>query len=346
MIYRLVLLFGIVAFVAGCLPDKGTQEVYKIAGNTMGTTYNISRVDTEDRSFDIKNRVDHRLREINAAMSTYISNSELSQINRSDDINFRVSSDLAEVLSISLSIYRASQGLFDVTIGPLVNLWGFGPDAKVERQPSNEQILLQLDRVGSDALKLQALTLERSEYRYIDLSAVAKGWGVDQIAELYEDYGIDNYLVEIGGEMRLSGNKPSDIPWRIAIERPSGDLQQRSPQLIFSPGARAVATSGDYRNYFELDGVRYSHTIDVKTGKPISHRLASVSVIHERSAYADAWATALNVAGPEAGLLLAEQNNLAAYMIVREENGFKEYFSNQFRAWFPEVVSQSETQDR
>lgn len=346
MIYRVLLLIAVSLFVAGCMPEKETRQVYKISGNTMGTTYNISWVDDSDRSFELKNRVDHRLREINAAMSTYISNSELSLINQSENSSFTISPDLAEVLSISLSIHQSSGGLFDVTVGPLVNLWGFGPDASIDRQPSEAQIERQLKRIGGDALTLQGLDLHRAEYRYIDLSAVAKGWGVDEIAELYESQGVDSYLVEIGGEMRLSGDKPSNTPWRIAIERPAGDMQERSPQLIFSPGSRAVATSGDYRNYFEQDGVRYSHTIDVKNGKPITHKLASVTVVHKSSAYADAWATALNVAGPEAGMELAEQNGLAAYMIVREENGFEEYFSNQFREWFPQVVSQSEEQDR
>lgn len=350
MCYRLLLLAAVAVLISGCLPDSvsGNQskDVYKVSGNTMGTTYHISWVDSDDQTTELKRRVDHRLREINASMSTYISNSELSLINDSKESRFTISSDLSEVIAVSLSVYEQSHGLFDVTVGPLVNLWGFGPGAGIERQPTEEQIVFQRSRIGSDALQLNDLNLVRSEYRYIDLSAVAKGWAVDEIAELYESLGIADYLVEIGGEMRLSGSKPSQVPWRIAIERPGGNGLQRSAQLIFSPGDRAVATSGDYRNYFEQDGVRYSHTIDTNTGKPVTHKLASVSVVHESSAYADAWATALNVAGPVVGMELAGQNNLAVYMIVREENGFKEYFSNQFREWFPNVVSQSEEQDR
>ena len=312
----------------------------------MGTQYNISWVAAEDQSNHVKQLVDNRLKQINKAMSTYDPQSELSQINSQKPKQARLSKDLADVMAIALEVNQKSGGLFDVTVGPLVNLWGFGPDPIPSGIPDKQALAEALGKTGSEALQLDDVVLTLQESRYIDLSAVAKGWAVDEIAQLLEAQGYQNYLVEIGGELLLSGKKPTGQSWKIAIERPVSGLQQRSPQLIIAPGDRAVATSGDYRNYFEKEDVRYSHTIDSRNGWPIRHKLASVTVVHESSAYADAWATALNVAGPQEGLRLAEQNQLAAYMIVRSPKGFEEHYSKQFAEWFPDEVPQTDANNR
>lgn len=335
---------ALIFLIAGC---GQSERVVKISGPTMGTWYHISWVASDDDSAELQQQVDERLAEINRIMSTYDPESELSRINQSQHwpLNRTVSADLYEVLQISQQIYRQSGGAFDITVGPLVNLWGFGPDGNISQAPEQQQITQKLAQTGSDVLSLKQGQLSLAEPRYLDLSAVAKGWAVDDIASLVEAHGYHNFLVEIGGEIKLGGSKPGGKPWHIAIERPQLAMQAE-PQLIIAPGNRAVATSGDYRNFFEDDGVRYSHTIDSHTGRPVRHNLASVTVIDASSARADAWATALTVAGPEKGMLLAEQQKLAVYMILREEDGFSERTSSQFKRWFPEAAQQTNNQHR
>ena len=306
----------------------------------MGTQYHISWVtefSTEEAAIDertrIKRLVDELLVDFNKAMSTYDPNSELSIINKSHSDQWQViSPDLYRVLSMALRVNEQSQGAFDVTVGPLVNLWGFGPDKSNDHVPGVAQINERLALVGSSALSLRQLDglseLRLSVQRYIDLSAIAKGDAVDVIGLLLQQQGIDNYLVEVGGEIVAHGHKPGSAPWRIAIEAPNDD--GRSVQIVIPLSNMGIATSGDYRNFFEQDGRRFSHTIDGRTGYPVNHKLASVSVLHSSVALADAWATALTVLGAEAGLALAEEYNLAAYFIVRHEDGFEQYSSSHF----------------
>lgn len=331
---RALLIACFAVSLIGCGQSSVSPDIVHIHGNTMGTSYQVSWVGGNEVSASVKAAVDERLRLINRTMSTYDSQSELSLINDSKQTLFPVSDDLSQVLNISLDVFAKTDGLFDVTVGPLVNLWGFGPGSVRIRAPDVVEVEKQLEKVGSSALIINGGELLRREYRYIDLSAVAKGWAVDEISTLMESRGYSNYLVEIGGEIKLSGQKAPGYPWKIAIERPDTDVTQRKPQLIISPGDRAVATSGDYRNYFEENGVRYSHTINPRTGRPIEHKLASVTVVHPSSAYADAWATALSVAGEENAMVLAERNQLAAYLIVRSGDGFTEKYSSKFKEWF------------
>tara|TARA_B100001109_G_scaffold255495_1_gene258739 strand:- start:1871 stop:2824 length:954 start_codon:yes stop_codon:yes gene_type:complete len=307
----------------------------------MGTAYHIAWVGQQDDAASLKAEVDSRLAAINRIMSTYDPASELSLINQGKaatdaDGWIPVSADLAEVLADSLTIYTRSDGLFDISVGPLVNLWGFGPDARYDEVPSAEALQQAMNETGLNALQYDAdkPAIRLNGKRYLDLSAIAKGWAVDDIAEHLEAHDIHNYMVEIGGEIRTAGSKPGQAPWRIAIERPGALTEGRSAELVIEPGNAAVATSGDYRNYFEQDGVRYSHTINPFTGRPVTHRLASVTVINESSAMADGWATALNVAGPDKGMALAEQYQLAVFMIVRSEDGFIEKASPAFRKAF------------
>lgn len=345
----------IVILISGCSnpTDTPAERVLTISGATMGTQYHIRWVASDETANPavsdtaaLKNLVDQRLVEINQVMSTYDPNSELSKINQLiGDIELErlnihtVSPDLYEVIEQSLDVFHKSGGLFDITVGPLVNLWGFGKDPSKTEPPAPELIKQAMQRMGSQMIKLQETHILAPQGWVMDVSAIAKGWAVDDLAELLEQQGIHSYLVEIGGDLIVKGLKPNGKGWTIAIERPTANIaDQQHAQLIFAPGNHALATSGDYRNYFEHQGIRYSHTINPTTGYPVQHNLASVSVVHESAAMADAWATALNVAGAERGLVLAEQYGLKAYMIVREGDGFTEYASNAFKQAYPTLT--------
>ena len=330
----LVILLSVV-FMASC--SEPQPELRRISGFTMGSQYHISWFGGEATPTEVHEQVEDRLAHLISVFSTYEKNSELSRLNSNSETlagkPVQVSPELMSVLQDASYINRYSMGRLDVTVGPLVNLWGFGPEER-EGVPSQAEVDQLLEMTGMNKL---ALDKEKNEILmdvplYIDLSAVAKGWAVDDIGLLLEAMEISDYLVEIGGEVRIRGAKPSG-DWRIAIERPVMEVGH-SAQKIIAPGNHAVATSGDYRNYFEENGQRYSHTIDPLTGYPIRHALASVSVILPTCSLADAWATALNVAGPEAAMALAEANDLPAYFIIRDGDGFKEASSSAFERMF------------
>lgn len=321
--------------LAGC--EKPVPEKLKVSGYTMGSQYHISWYGGEVTPSEVHEQVEDRLSHLISVFSTYEPDSELSRLNENASSLagqvVEVSPELMSVLLDASYINRYSMGRLDVTVGPLVNLWGFGPQ-KREGVPSQAEVQERLENTGMKFLTIDADTksIRMERPLYIDLSSVAKGWAVDDIGLLLEAMGINDYLVEIGGEVRIRGSKP-DGEWRIAVERPVMAVGQ-SAQRILAPGDHAVATSGDYRNYFEDNGQRYSHTIDPLTGYPIKHALASVTVVLPTCSLADAWATALNVAGPEAGLALAEANDLPAYFIVRDGDGYKEVASTAFTKMF------------
>ncbi|MFT4789421.1 MAG: thiamine biosynthesis lipoprotein [Paraglaciecola sp.] len=317
--------------IAGC--SEAPKNIH-LSGQTMGTTYNIkfvakSSVDAEK----LHNEVDASLVEINKLMSTYDPDSELSHFNQWHSTKpFKLSMQTLKVLTEAKRLGALSDGVLDVTVGPLVNLWGFGPDAKPDKTPSAQTIAAVKAKTGLDKLILLDDGARKTDPDlYVDLSTIAKGYGVDVVAELLEQYNLVNYLVEIGGEMRIAGHKAKGDKWRIAIEKPNSD--ERSVQEIISIGSNAIATSGDYRNYFEEQGVRYSHLIDPRTGSPISHNLVAVTVVHSSSMTADGLATALIVMGKDAALALAEQNALAVLLITKENGEFKEYTTAQFRPY-------------
>ncbi len=333
---RLPLLFLLLSLLA-CSNDR--PEVIKLAGATMGTTYHISLV-VEDGEIDsqvLQASIDQRLESINLQMSTYISESEISHFNREPpDQWFYISDDFFKVLQLSMEISWLSNGAFDPSIGPLVNLWGFGPKqqgAPQDQAPSEQAIAAALSQVDFRALVLDLAEnkILKKKPIVIDLSAFAKGYAVDQVAELLEGEGFSNYMVEIGGELRLSGNSPRGGPWRIAIEEPVDGAQQLHRAIELTN--KAVATSGDYRNYFEQDGKHYSHTIDPTTGRPVVHRLVSVTVISDTAAEADALATAVLVLGEKAGYKMAQDYNLAVYIIYRREKGLVSQSSDAFAAY-------------
>jgi thiamine biosynthesis lipoprotein len=329
-------LFIIVLFIAGWWYSQRhtEQAMMEIRGATMGTTYSV-KVAPAPNDIDadvLKSELDAILAEINRQMSTYDPDSELSRFNRNESTDWvSVSPELAAVIREAQRISRLTDGVFDVTVGPLVNLWGFGPQLTDDRVPSDEAIAEALERVGYERLWVSGeaarVRKERADI-YVDLSAIAKGYGVDRLAEHLESLGIENYLVEIGGELRAKGVKAQGQPWRVAVEKPSPG--QRTIQRIVRVADRGIATSGDYRNFFERNGQRYSHAINPSTGQPVRHQLASVTVVDPSAMQADAMATALLVMGPEAGFELAEQQRLAAFFITINGDVFEEKATSQF----------------
>lgn len=324
-----VLIVIVTTILIACSPPR-KQEIL-ISGPTMGTTYNIKfiPVDGIDEQ-ELKQQIDQALININRLMSTYIKDSELSRFNQwSSTEPFPMSAKTLDVLNEAKRLGVMSAGLLDVTVGPLVNLWGFGPQSRPEKIPTKELINTTRQQVGLDKLTIGPTWASKTQPGlYVDLSTIAKGYAVDQLAELLQTLNVSNFLVEIGGEMRLAGIKASGEPWKIAIEKP--ETKQRSIQKIISVGDNAVATSGDYRNYYEQDGLRYSHLINPTTGYPIKHNLVSVTVVHTSSMTADGLATALNVMGKEKALELAEKYGIAVLLITKEKDSFSEYTSSRF----------------
>jgi len=328
-IFTLVLL----SLLSGCFPSKNfAKKEVLLQGRTMGTTYNI-KVILENEAIDmeaLKKKIDSALVNLNQEMSTYITDSELSRFNQSTSLEpVTISKGLTRVIKESIRLGKLSQGKLDVTVGPLVNLWGFGPSYRPEKEPTEALLNKAKAAVGIHHLVLNGNKLSKKiPNLYVDLSTIAKGYGVDLIAELIESKGINNYLVEIGGEMRVKGFKHTGELWHVAIEKPI--TTERSVQQVVVPKDNAVATSGDYRNYFELNGQRFSHIIDAATGKPINHKLVSVTVIHPSSMTADGLSTAMMVMGETEALTFAEKNEIAAYFISKSENGFVEQSTLKF----------------
>lgn len=309
----------------GC---SSKPEVIELSGTKMGTTYNITVVADQLPPDDLHQRIDNLLSLVDNSMSTYKTDSELSRFNRmAVGQEMQISEDFARVLQISHDVWQRSGGAFDPTIGPLVDLWGFGPTVTDNTAPSTQQLSLAVRNIGFQNLILDDLSLSKTRPVQLDLSAVAKGYAVDLVADMLEMLGLPDYLVEIGGEIRASGSNPNGQIWRVAIEEPA---LISSVNRIIPVAESAVATSGDYRNYFEQEGIRYSHILDPRSGSPIKHNLASVTVLSNSCAEADAWATAFLVMGAEPSLQLAEQLKLPVYLLTKEGDTFKVANSEAF----------------
>ena len=322
--WRCVFVLVILALY-GC---SNKPEVLTISGTKLGTSYHITVIADQLPPDDLEQQIEQLLAKVDNSMSTYKKDSEISQFNRLPvGQTMAISQEFSEVVKISRQIWQLSNGAFDPTIGPLVDLWGFGPDERHESIPSSKTIELTKAQIGFDSVVLDEYKLSKTKAVSIDLSAVAKGYAVDRVADLLEMLALPDYLVEIGGEIRVSGFNADGVAWRIAMEQPQ--LFAEVDRVINITDI-AVATSGDYRNYFEKDGVRYSHTIDPVTGRPIVHNLASVTVLTQSCAEADAWATAFSVLGVEQSLKLAEQLDIAAYMLVRQNEQFVPRTSEAF----------------
>ncbi|MAI74385.1 MAG: thiamine biosynthesis protein ApbE [Rhodopirellula sp.] len=292
----------------------------------MGTTFTVKIFDPPEFAEDPAFLVDQLLRRVNDQMSTYLENSEISRFNRSNSTEwFPVSDELASVVAFSQLVAEKTGGAFDVTVGPLVNAWNFGPDRAERAVPDGEVIKRLRESVGFRKLSVRvdppALRKSVAGLK-LDLSAVAKGYAVDRVVALLNDQDAEDLFVEIGGEVSVSGNKAGQW-WKVGIQMPDAATDSVLIAHSLNVGGgndRSMATSGDYRNYFEVDGTRYSHTIDPRSGMPIEHSLASVTVVTDFCMAADAWATALNVLGPEKALQAAKAEGLDVLLVARDQS--------------------------
>ena len=320
--------------IAGC-GDSRLSE-FEFSGPVMGTSFSIKIVDPPARldHEELGISISSRLEDIEQRFSTYRPGSELSVVNGTLSTDWiTVTSELCEVVDAALSWGFRTKGACDITVGPLVLLWGFGPDQARSEPPSEGRVAEARSSVGYDKLETNcAVPALRKALPgvNIDLSAFAKGYAVDQVADLLDATGIADYLVEIGGELRMRGHNAGGEAWAIAIEMP--DSPGRGVQSVLNITDSAVATSGDYRNYFEHDGVRYSHTIDPATGRPVAHDAAAVTVVSDTAAEADALATALLVMGPDIGMDFAIAGRVAAVFLLRVDAGVEARLSPDFEA--------------
>jgi thiamine biosynthesis lipoprotein len=328
----------------GCAKD-GTGPEYTWHGGTMGTTYlvKISQVTIEQAVLEqLQNEVENALIEVNRQMSTYDPKSEISRFNRfADTTAFEVSPQLVKVVSTALDIYTKSMGAFDVTVAPLINLWGFGTQGQRIDIPSDDEIAILKSKVGSQNLAIVNAThlKKRIPDLQINLSAIAKGYGVDVVDDIIQSSGYQNYMVEIGGEVVAHGVNARHEAWRIGIDRPAYHLLPGEElEAILALRDIAVATSGDYRNYFEVEGKQFSHTIDPATGRPITHGLASATIIAPNCMLADALATAVMVMGREKAIPWIENlSNVEALLIMRRTDGtYEESQTSGFRKYLLE----------
>lgn len=305
----------------------------------MGTDYTIRiLIDAElEKVKKYKENIDKRLDAINGVMSTYQKDSEITLLNQNNSaMPIPVSYELGQLIQKALRISELSGGGYDITSGPLIDLWGFGADfrTKVERYiPSSNQIKKAMNKVNYNYIKVNdkkdQMTIVKKSNQIINLSSIAKGYGVDAVGNYLKKSGLTNYMVEIGGEVQTSGVNIKGKRWRIGIRTPS--KKNTLLQKVVYMQNESLATSGDYQNYFTKEGIHYSHIIDPRKGKPINHNLVSVSVIYPECAIADAWATAFLVLGLDKGLFLAEKEELAVLFITRDSQGrFKETLTREF----------------
>jgi len=318
-----VFLFFSVWLLTSCSREPDTLPV--ISGATMGTTYSVQIPDLSDRDQQSLHKdIEAELQAVNDAMSTWQPNSSISQFNQHPDTNwFDVPVSFAEVALAALEIAEASDGAFDPTVGPLVKRWGFGSDQDQPIPPQPDELERLQSAIGYQHLQVRLqppAVRKRIPGLEVDFSAIAKGYAVDRLAGIAEEYGYQNYLIEIGGELRIAGYRQNTSPWHIGVEQPAADGSDVQSSLKLTGGG--VASSGDYRNFREAGGRRYSHIIDPHTGAPVTHGLASVTVVSNTAMRADGWATALMVLGAERGREYALRHSLAARFIDYKEGQF------------------------
>lgn len=328
---KTLVLIALLALVA-C---EGRHGPVEIIGMTMGTRFSVTLPNGigEHNPLTLQNDIEAELEDDEALMSTYQSDSLISYFNRNESVEWlQVLDTFCSKVERSLEISTMTGGAFDITVGPLVNLWGFGPDSIVNEPPDAAAINALMTTTGYENLHAdcsQPAIKKDIPDLILDMSAIGKGFAVDRVANLLDRLGFENYLVEVGGELRLRGRNAHGEFWAIGVEAPVND--ERKPQTVIKLTNTGMATSGDYRNFFEYEGQRYSHTIDPRTGKPVKHSLASVTVIDDMAWRADALATALLVMGPEDGMAFANREDLSVLMLIRTDDGVEERHSTAFQ---------------
>ena len=312
-----ILFILVVLVVAGIEVGRKNADYQHDSGLVFGTSYNI----TYQSNDNLKPEIEKTLAEVDASLSPFNEKSVITHVNKNEAVT--LDDHFITVFRLSSEIYKDTEGAFDITVAPLVNAWGFG--FKNSITPDCHAIDSLMQFVGFDKVKLQDGKIIKTDDRLmLDCSAIAKGYGVDAVARLLKSKGIDNYMVEIGGEIVASGESPKGAPWRIGVSKPDDDSVSISNEIqgIINISNRAMATSGNYRNFYYKGGKKYAHTIDPKTGCPVQHSILSATVVSDECAKADAYATAFMVMGlDKAKAVLARHKDMMAYFIYSDDKG-------------------------
>ena len=332
------IVFLLLILMTGC----STEKEVVLNGATMGTTYQVKLIAGYFKNTsELKEKIDNRLQAINQSMSTYIPDSEISRFNAMQDTRKKlaVSDDFLHVMLAARDIHEKTGGAWDGTIKPLLNLWGFGNTQKNHQVPDEAEIKKQLHRVGFEHIEIfpEGYLQKRKHSLTLDLASIAKGYAVDQVSDLLRASGMENFLVEIGGEVFAAGYRKEGQPWRVGINRPSTSASTTDVYRVVPLHNRAMATSGDYRIFFEADGKRFSHLIDPRTGYPVNNGVVSVSIAADNCMLADGLATAIMVMGREHGMaLIRSLKDVEGFLIVRESDGeIVPYMTDDFRLLKP-----------
>ncbi|QDY42491.1 FAD:protein FMN transferase ApbE [Candidatus Pantoea soli] len=337
MFFKNILLTGVLALMlSGCEPNDAPPPLV-LEGKTMGTVWRVSLAGVDpQRKADLQQKIQQQLDRDDQTLSTWKADSVLSRFNQyQGSAPQPVSADMADIVTMALRIGQKTGGAMDITVGPLVNLWGFGPTKQPAHTPSDAEIAAARALTGLQHLRViqgaEGQWLQKDlPGLYVDLSTMGEGYATDHLARLMEQQGITQYLVSVGGAV-LSRGENGQQPWRVAIQKPT-DRENVAEARVNLQG-HGISTSGSYRNYYELDGKRISHVIDPATGRPITHNLVSATVIATTALEADGWDTGLMVLGPERAKALALKAHLAVYLITREGNGFSHWMSPQFKTF-------------
>lgn len=336
---RLVCVIVGVTLLASCdNVTKKTPNTLVIEGKTMGTFYRVSLAGVDNsREAALRQQIEAQLAEDDHQLSTYKEDSVLSRFNQyQGSVPQPISAGMADIIVTSLRIGQKTSGAMDITVGPLVNLWGFGPQKQPIKTPTDAQIDAARQQIGLQHLRV--IQQEDGQYlqknlpnMYVDLSTVGEGYATDHLARLIEGNGISNYLVSVGGAVVSRGYNAKGNPWQVAIQKPTD--KESAVQAIVDLQGMGISTSGSYRNYYELDGKRLSHIIDPATGHPITHKLVSATVIASTALEADGWDTGLMVLGTKKAMALAEKEHLAVYLITKKGDSFEVHMTPQFKAY-------------
>lgn len=335
---RLYALFIVVTLLAGCDQPTPVDSRWQAQGKTMGTYYHVTLADPPPGALNnLQAQIDAQLAADNHQLSTWQQDTLLSAFNRYQGTEPQaISAGMADIISTALRIGAKTGGAMDITIGPLVNLWGFGPDKQPQHLPTDQQIQQVRQRVGLVHLKLietvagHWLQKDRPDV-YVDLSTVGEGYAADHLARLMEQRGITRYLVSVGGAVISRGLSDQRQPWRVAIQTPTDEKIEA--RAVVDLQGHGISTSGSYRNYYEIDGKRVSHIIDPASGRPIEHKLVSATVIATTALEADGWDTGLMVLGSDKAKALAQREGLAVYLITKTDRGFESWMSPQFASF-------------
>lgn len=325
-------LFFLTIFLVACAEDQ--PKVHRIEGLTQGTTYHFTYWSTQDIDhIELENDIKQILENIDKTLSNYRPDSTIELFNASSSIESQeVGADVISLIKVAQTVYELSHGCFDLTIKPLFDLWGFhGETLNIPDQAAIDQGLIQ---VGMNKLQIIDDThlLKTQANVSVDLSAVAQGYSVGKISDAMEQHGVENYMVEIGGELKTHGHKPDGQSWRIAVEKPiSGERTIHKIITMPKDAPMSVMTSGTYRHYFDVNGQRYSHILDARNGRPVTHNLVSVTVLHENPTFADAWSTTLLCLGQQDGLQLANNQKINAIFIRQQDSELLETQSDALR---------------